>query len=114
MGLHTAIHLVVGEILPFVDEGLPYLIQCCIVEVLGLERRFVDDGEAWVCPVDHMLLNEAHHVHLQSRRSSCATAAGRAGSAGSASRRASWAAPAPGSSGTARPGSGTRPGCVLG
>ena len=39
------------------DKRLPHLIQCSIVEVLGLERRLIDDGVARVTLPDAMLLN---------------------------------------------------------
>ena len=36
------------------------MLQRCIVEVLGLERRFIDDGIAWVVALDDVLLYELH------------------------------------------------------
>ena len=39
------------------NKGLPYLVQRRIVQVLGLERRFIDDAVARVLAIDHMLLN---------------------------------------------------------
>ena len=48
MRLHALVHLGVVEVLALMDKGLPYLVQCGIVQVLGLERRFIDDRLAWV------------------------------------------------------------------
>ncbi len=39
------------------DKRLPHLVQCSIVQVLGLERRIIDDGIARVTFPDAMLLN---------------------------------------------------------
>ncbi len=44
------------------DKRLPHLIQCSIVEILGLERRLIDDGVARVTLPDAKLLN-IHLVH---------------------------------------------------
>ncbi len=64
VGLHTPVHLVVVEVLALMNKGLPYLVQRRIVQVLGLERRFVNHAVAWVMPVDDMLLNQLHTAHL--------------------------------------------------
>ena len=57
MGLHAAVHLVVVEITTIVNEGLAYLIQCSIVEVLGLEGSSIDHSKSWVLAADDVLLN---------------------------------------------------------
>src|SRR6266496_6818369 len=63
MRLQACIHLFVGQIDALMDKRLPHLIQCSVVEVLGLERRLIDDGIARVTFPDAMLLNELHGVH---------------------------------------------------
>src|SRR5258708_11560182 len=57
MRLHAAVHLVVVEVFALMIEGLPYLVQSGVVQVLGLECCFVNHAIAWVMPVDAMLLN---------------------------------------------------------
>src|SRR5258706_10821151 len=55
--LHAAVHLVVVEVFPFMNEGLSYLVQRSVIQVLGLEGCFVNHAVAWVMPVDTMLLH---------------------------------------------------------
>ena len=57
MRLHTTIHLVVVEVLVFVDEGLTYLVVGGIVQVLGLKCYFIDHGKARVTAVNDMLFD---------------------------------------------------------
>src|SRR5215469_5725257 len=73
MGLHTCIHLFVGQIDAVMDKRLPYLIQSRIVQVLRLERRLVDHAVTRVTLTDAMLLNELHGVHLLSGNGSSFT-----------------------------------------
>lgn len=58
MLLHQLVHLLVGEVLPLEDKRLTYLIQRCIVEILGLERFLINDLEAWVASLDDMLFDD--------------------------------------------------------
>src|SRR6266481_775014 len=64
MRLHAAVYLVVVEVLPLMNEGLSYLVQSGVVQILGLECCFVNHAAAWVMPVDAMLLNQLHTAHL--------------------------------------------------
>src|SRR5215469_14735837 len=68
MRLHAAVHLGVVEVLSFMNKGLPYLVQRCVVQVLGLKCRFVDHAVAWVFVVNQMLLDQLHGVHLGRRK----------------------------------------------
>jgi hypothetical protein len=34
MGLHATLYLVVVKVPSFMDEGLPYLVKCSVVQVL--------------------------------------------------------------------------------
>jgi len=45
------------------DKRLTHLVQCCIVQVLGLECRIINHAVARVTFPDAMLLNELHGVH---------------------------------------------------
>src|SRR3989440_9021066 len=57
MRLHAPLHLIVVEVLPLVNEGLPVLVVGSIVEVLGLECGFVNHAVARVILADAMLLD---------------------------------------------------------
>jgi hypothetical protein len=60
MRLHPTLDLFVLEIPSLIEEDLPHLVQCRIVQVLRLEGRFIDDSIAWVIFPDAMLLNKLH------------------------------------------------------
>src|SRR5258708_34108878 len=64
MRLHAAVYLVVVEVLPFMNEGLSYLLQSGVIQVLGLEICFVNPPVTWALPVDAMLLNYLHTAQL--------------------------------------------------
>ena len=57
MRLHAFLHHVVGEVLAFVDEGLPVLVQRGVIEVLRLESRCINHGETGVLVTDDVLLD---------------------------------------------------------
>src|SRR5579859_6373919 len=60
MRLHTPLHFIVVEVLLLMDKGLTYLIQRCIVQVLGLKSRCINHCIAWIVPVNHVLFNKLH------------------------------------------------------
>jgi hypothetical protein len=49
--------MIVGQVLPLMDERLPDFIEYGIVEVLGSKCCFVDGSRTRVRLTDHMLLN---------------------------------------------------------
>jgi len=57
MGLHQLIHFIVAEVFPLMDECLAHQIQRSIVQVLGLEGRFINERIARVMLVNHMLFD---------------------------------------------------------
>jgi hypothetical protein len=52
----------IREVLPFMDEGLPDLIGCLIVQVLGSKGSSIKGGIAWISLADQMLLDQLHRV----------------------------------------------------
>jgi hypothetical protein len=57
MWLHQRIHLFIGQIEAVMDKRLPHLIEGRIVQVFGLEGRFVNQAVARVTAIDTMLFN---------------------------------------------------------
>src|SRR5260221_7093475 len=63
MRLHAAVYLVVVEVLPLMNEGLSYLVQSGVLQILGLESSSVNHAAPWVMPLDAILLTHLHTPH---------------------------------------------------
>src|SRR5690349_436736 len=71
MRLHALLYLVVGEVDTLMDERLPVLIVCCVVQVFRLESSRIDHAVARVISIDDVLLNQLHTTPSSERIGSC-------------------------------------------
>src|SRR5215471_895232 len=60
MRLQAPVHLIVVEVYAFVNKGLTYLVQCRIVEVLGLEGCGINYGKTWIGSLNDVLFSQLH------------------------------------------------------
>src|SRR5579885_1622002 len=64
MRLHALVHLAIVEIDALMDEGLPYLIERRIVEVLRLESGSINHRKTGVIAPDDVLFCQLHTAAL--------------------------------------------------
>src|SRR2546421_5624366 len=64
MRLHPALYLVVVQVLPLMNEGLTYLVEGCIVEVLGGKGCRINGCIAWVTLANDVLFYQFHGLCL--------------------------------------------------